>query len=267
MGGVWCCVFITFVLYYIISTTTTTYVHTHTYTHTKPKPLYDTCSFFFTHFFPFSLLLFLFLWLFHQTTLPPPNSYIIPSIQCQTLLQYQQFPKDWLYHPQFVFGLTLAMMGAFVNVQSDSILQRLKKKQENKNKKKNDSTMSTTTTTTSTTITTRTKKTGIDLSSSSSLSFSYSYSYYQIPHGGLFEYCSCPHYLGELLEWIGFAIACQGSLVSLSFCFYTAANLIPRAVAQHAWYQTYFDDGHDHDDKQQQQRYPSHRTALIPGVF
>ena len=29
---------------------------------------------------------------------------------------------------------------------------------------------------------------------------------YQIPHGGLFKYVSCPHYFGEILEWIGWGI-------------------------------------------------------------
>ena len=75
---------------------------------------------------------------------------------------------------------------------------------------------------------------------------------YQIPHGGLFVYVSCPHFLGEILEWIGFCVACQGSLASLSFAMWTAANLVPRALHHHAWYLEKFDD------------YPETRRALIP---
>ena len=59
---------------------------------------------------------------------------------------------------------------------------------------------------------------------------------YQIPHGHLFEYVSSPHFLGEIIEWWGFCIACQGSWASLSFAVWTSANLVPRAVAQHQWY-------------------------------
>jgi 3-oxo-5-alpha-steroid 4-dehydrogenase 1 len=58
---------------------------------------------------------------------------------------------------------------------------------------------------------------------------------YKIPRGGLYELISCPNYFGELLEWIGFAIA-AGSLAGWSFVAFTAANLIPRALSHHRWY-------------------------------
>ena len=34
---------------------------------------------------------------------------------------------------------------------------------------------------------------------------------YKIPRAGLFRYVSCPHYLGEILEWCGFSLFCQTS--------------------------------------------------------
>ena len=74
---------------------------------------------------------------------------------------------------------------------------------------------------------------------------------YSIPVGGLFTYVSCPNFLGEIIEWIGFAIAC-GSKASFSFAFYTCCNLIPRAFAHHRWYVKSFKD------------YPTNRGALIP---
>ena len=77
---------------------------------------------------------------------------------------------------------------------------------------------------------------------------------YQIPTYGLFGYVSSAHFLGEILEWCGFCIANGGSLASVSFCIWTAANLVPRALAQHEWYHTKFPE-----------EYPSlQRKAIIP---
>lgn len=99
---------------------------------------------------------------------------------------------------------------------------------------------------------------------------------YQIPRGGLFEYVSAPHYLGEIIEWTGFCIACDGRLASLSFAIWTAANLIPRALHTHAWYRQTFsggrttkkdDDDMDHngnDNDEVSQVYPPDRTAILP---
>jgi hypothetical protein len=61
---------------------------------------------------------------------------------------------------------------------------------------------------------------------------------YHIPKGGLFEYVSCPHYLGEIIEWIGFYIASGGTIATMSFVLWTCSNLIPRALATHEWYKT-----------------------------
>jgi protein-S-isoprenylcysteine O-methyltransferase Ste14 len=77
---------------------------------------------------------------------------------------------------------------------------------------------------------------------------------YAIPRGGAFEWVSCPNYLGELLEWFGWAIA-TWSIAGLAFALYTAANLGPRALAHHAWYRERFPG------------YPPRRRALIPFVL
>jgi steroid 5-alpha reductase family enzyme len=79
---------------------------------------------------------------------------------------------------------------------------------------------------------------------------------YQIPHGRLFEFVSCPHYFGELLEWTGFCIASKLSLATISFVLLTGSNLIPRAVAQHAWYHNKFKED-----------YPKDRKAIIPMIL
>lgn len=76
---------------------------------------------------------------------------------------------------------------------------------------------------------------------------------YKIPRGGMYRFVSCPNYLGEILEWIGWAIA-TWSLPGLAFALYTIANLAPRAIKHHAWYHEKFPD------------YPRERKALIPFV-
>jgi len=77
---------------------------------------------------------------------------------------------------------------------------------------------------------------------------------YRIPYGGLYRWVSCPNYLGELVEWIGWAIA-TWSLPGLAFAVWTFANLAPRARAHHSWYHQYFSN------------YPKKRKALIPGIW
>ena len=77
---------------------------------------------------------------------------------------------------------------------------------------------------------------------------------YAVPQGGLFRYVSCPNYLGEIIEWAGWALA-TWSLAGLAFFLYTLANLAPRAHSNHEWCRKHFAD------------YPQHRKALIPGIF
>ena len=77
---------------------------------------------------------------------------------------------------------------------------------------------------------------------------------YRIPQGGAYRWVSCPNYLGEILEWFGWALA-TWSLAGLAFAVYTVANLAPRAVANHRWYHERFAD------------YPARRRALVPYVL
>lgn len=77
---------------------------------------------------------------------------------------------------------------------------------------------------------------------------------YRIPHGGLYRWVSCPNYLGEMLEWLGWAVM-TWSGAGLAFFLFTAANLVPRAIAHHAWYRKTFPD------------YPSDRKAIVPALL
>lgn len=77
---------------------------------------------------------------------------------------------------------------------------------------------------------------------------------YVIPRGWLFDYISCPHYFGEIVEWGGWALM-TWSLPGLAFFIVTFANLFPRGIASHKWYKERFPD------------YPSARKAVIPFVI
>ncbi|HZW87686.1 MAG TPA: DUF1295 domain-containing protein [Myxococcaceae bacterium] len=77
---------------------------------------------------------------------------------------------------------------------------------------------------------------------------------YKVPFGGGFRYVSAPNYLGEIVEWIGFALAAD-TFAAWAFALFTFANLAPRALANHRWYRQRFAD------------YPAERRALIPYLW
>lgn len=77
---------------------------------------------------------------------------------------------------------------------------------------------------------------------------------YRIPEGGLYRYISAPNYFGEILQWVGWAIA-TWSVAGLSFAVFTIANLLPRGIAHHNWYKSAFPD------------YPPDRKAVIPRLL
>jgi len=77
---------------------------------------------------------------------------------------------------------------------------------------------------------------------------------YYIPYGGFFRYVSCPNFMGEIIEWGGFALM-TWCLPALSFFIWTAVNLIHRALDHHRWYRKKFIS------------YPSERKAIIPGIL
>jgi protein-S-isoprenylcysteine O-methyltransferase Ste14 len=77
---------------------------------------------------------------------------------------------------------------------------------------------------------------------------------YGVPQGGLFNWVSNPHYLGEMIQWSGWAIL-TWSWAGLAFALFTICNLVPRAMANQRWYRETFPD------------YPPERKILVPGVF
>lgn len=77
---------------------------------------------------------------------------------------------------------------------------------------------------------------------------------YKIPHGFLYRYVSCPNFLGEMVQWTGFAIMAW-NLPALTFCVWTIANVLPRALKHHKWYKERFEE------------YPKERKAVIPFIW
>jgi 3-oxo-5-alpha-steroid 4-dehydrogenase 1 len=77
---------------------------------------------------------------------------------------------------------------------------------------------------------------------------------YRIPEGGLFRWVGSPQYLGEIIQWTGWAIM-TWSLAGLAFALFTACNLVPRAISNDRWYHRTFTD------------YPATRRVLIPRIF
>ena len=114
---------------------------------------------------------------------------------------------DHLQPALSLLGVLLFSWGLFLNIQSDKILQGLRKEGE----------------------------TG-----------------YKIPHGGMFSYVSSPNYLGEIIEWLGYAMIAQ-TAASLWFALFSLIFLGWRAVKTHQWYQDKFKSD-----------YPPDRKAFIP---
>ncbi|HET9955879.1 MAG TPA: hypothetical protein VFQ61_15320 [Polyangiaceae bacterium] len=81
-----------------------------------------------------------------------------------------------------------------------------------------------------------------------------------VPRGFLFEHVSCPHYLCEILSWVGFALATQ-TWAALGFLLVGSGILAAWARTRHLAYLKEF------DGSEGRELYPSTRRALIPGIF
>lgn len=77
---------------------------------------------------------------------------------------------------------------------------------------------------------------------------------YFIPKGGLFEYVVCPHYLFEILIWLGIALLSR-HLVAFIILFFIVFYLSARALRVLKWYHEKFKD------------FPKDRKAILPFVL
>ena len=78
---------------------------------------------------------------------------------------------------------------------------------------------------------------------------------YKIPYGGMFRFVSSPNYLGEIIEWIGFAMIAQ-TPASTWFALFSVTFLGWRAIKTHQWYCDKFKSD-----------YPQDRAAVLPGLL
>lgn len=77
---------------------------------------------------------------------------------------------------------------------------------------------------------------------------------YKIPRGGLFNLVICPHYLFEILGFIGVSCIAQ-TLSAFSFTLGSALLLMGRSYGTRKWYLSKFED------------FPKDVKAIIPFVF
>lgn len=77
-----------------------------------------------------------------------------------------------------------------------------------------------------------------------------------IPKQGMYKYVTSANYLGEITEWIGFAIL-SWSLCGLLFAFWTICNLAPRSKALTKKYESEFGDEYRQ----------LHKKNLIPFIW
>ena len=79
---------------------------------------------------------------------------------------------------------------------------------------------------------------------------------YKIPRGGFFEFVSGAHFVGEIIEWTGFAMATGFATAPSAFAAFNWMGIGTRAIATHEWSIEYFGD-----------KYPPGRKRLIPLIW
>jgi len=150
-----------------------------------------------------------------------------------------KYTIEWFKKPIFIIGVILFFIGFIINVWADCKLQQSKKE----NKIKED----------------------VKLYESGNFNFGKMFDnniyfndnekkHYYLPSGGLYDYISSPNYLGEILEWFGWAIA-TWSLPGLLFALGAVGCIGIRALHTHKWYEKHFDN------------LPKDRKALIPFIL
>ena len=168
-----------------------------------------------------------------------------------------KYTDDWYKSPTFIIGVIIFFIGFIINVWSDIKIRLLKKNLDNK-KDEN-------------------KKEIIDeeienmenkksnFYEEGEFNFSKMFDsdiyfsdickkQYYLPEGGLYDLVSSPNYLGEIIEWSGWAIA-TWSLPGLLFALGAVGCIGVRSIHTHKWYKDCFKD------------YPKNRKALIPFIL
>lgn len=82
----------------------------------------------------------------------------------------------------------------------------------------------------------------------------------RIPHGGLFEYVSCPNYTYEITAWLGFNLMTK-TVAGIVFMCMGAAQMIIWAKIKHRNYKKEF-NGQDGKEL-----YPPRRKCIVPFIY
>lgn len=156
-----------------------------------------------------------------------------------------KYTIDWFKKPIFIIGVIIFFIGFIINVWADCKLQQHKKDKNN--------------------INVDDKNKEIKLYETGKFNFSKMFDtniyfensekkHYHLPTGGLYNYISSPNYLGEILEWSGWAVA-TWSLPGLLFALGAVGCIGVRALHTHKWYEKHFEN------------LPKDRKALIPFIL
>ncbi|KAH7278849.1 hypothetical protein KP509_38G059000 [Ceratopteris richardii] len=146
-------------------------------------------------------------------------------IQVRSVSHFTSYSAQWLSSSTFLFGFFLFISGMAVNIWADSALVSLRKPDK-----------------------------AASMHAARNYAAKGTSELYKVPKGGLFEVITCPNYFGEIIEWLGWAIA-TSSFAGFVFLALSVSNLLPRALAHHRWFIENFPN------------YPRKRKALVPFIL
>ena len=164
-----------------------------------------------------------------------------------------KYTNDWIKSPTFITGVIIFFIGFIINVWADIKLRLLKKKSNEKKENSNEEEIENFENKENNFY--EDGKFNFNKMFDSDVYFSdICKKHYYLPEGGLYDLVSSPNYLGEILEWSGWAIA-TWSMPGLLFALGAVGCIGVRSIHTHKWYKDCFED------------YPKSRKALIPFIL
>jgi 3-oxo-5-alpha-steroid 4-dehydrogenase 1 len=229
--------------------------------------------------FSYAPLVFLSMWIFHYINRAIIYPYVIMKqkykkfplilvilgffylsmftyLNAKNISSNPKYTLEWLKSPVFIIGTIIFFIGFIINVWADCKLhiskKKIEKNEENKENKEDEN------------IEENNKK-EFKLYENGKFNFSKMFDnniyfensekkHYHLPSGGLYNLVSSPNYLGEIIEWTGWAIA-TWSLPGVLFSLGAIGCIGVRALHTHRWYEKNFEN------------MPKDRKALIPYIL
>jgi hypothetical protein len=164
-----------------------------------------------------------------------------------------KYTISWFKTPTFIIGVIIFFIGFIINVWSDCSLRNDNCKKEIVENSENNKKIS------------NNEENKFKMYEDGKFNFSKMFDnniyyennskkHYHLPSGGLYNLISSPNYLGEIIEWFGWAIA-TWSLPGLLFALGAIGCIGVRAIHTHKWYEKNFEN------------MPKNRKALIPFIL